>query len=463
MNKEKEITTFIYMGDPQCSRIDGADGDYSQWGGLLKRAIDLSGQKKPLLVLGGDIVNRGERKRDKEWNAFFDVCGQLPMATPVNGSAESTGRFAERFINPGNGPVGHEKEFFSFDWGCCHYIVLNSDYMGNRSKDAYKFIGAWIRADLAVNRKPAVFAVMHHPAYTLGTSFEDDVRAAAIRDNYMKLLYRYGVDFILCGHQHAYARTKPSDDDNRVTQIMGVSGGKHFDAWDKSNMAVVSEYVSVATVFETDGETINLKTIDGAGNVLDEYTQAVRPRQKRKCGTCERFSECRGTGKFELMEAEENVREYGDPLKPANTEGIRVIAGRPDGEGVLFSDEELAGFDSIEVEYSVMRKGELKYEPKYGFRLSELLEKAEAAQTGVLLLTNSKGQQKALPLEEVMSGRRFSGPESVGDTTLTEEQVVPAIITAEDGGYRLIYGQQNAKQYNGRGWMRDIRQIEIQQ
>ena len=70
-------------------------------------------------------------------------------------------------------------------------MFLDSAYMGNRHIDAYKYIGAWIRADLAMNQKPAVFAVMHHPVYTLGTSFEDDARAAAIRGNYLKLLYRY--------------------------------------------------------------------------------------------------------------------------------------------------------------------------------------------------------------------------------------------------------------------------------
>ena len=453
------------MGDPQCSRLQGKGSSYSKWGALLARALEEAGdtvgsRENPLLILGGDIVNRGNKNRQEEWSAFFEaqeeaVCtsgstNELLMVTPVNGAEESIGVYTDKFINPGNGPVGHEKEFFSFDHGCCHFIVLNSDYMGNTGRDAYKYIGAWIRADLAVNRKPVVFAVMHHPAYTLGTSFEDDVRAAAIRDNYMKLLYRYGVDFILCGHQHAYARTAPTEEENHVTQIMGVSGGKHFDARDKSNMAVVSELVSVATLFETDGETISLRTIDRDGNVLDEYMQDVRPPKKRKCGTCDRFSECRGTGKFELLEAEEKARKLGDPLKPANEEGVSV-------NGVCFSDKELENINTIDVEYSVMRKGSLEYETKRGFRIGELFEKTgitrkQIAERSILVLTDSRGRQKMLPLGEVMNGRCFSG---------TSSDVVPAIIFAEEGKYRLAYGQQDAAQYNGRGWMWDVRQIEI--
>ena len=152
--------------------------------------------------------------------------------------------------------------------------------MGNRVKDAYKYIGAWIKADLTVNRQPVTFAVMHHPVYTVGTSFDDDVRAAAIRENYLKLLYRYGVDMILCGHQHVYARSeaKPDEmaDQYDITQIMGVSGTKYFDAKDKSSMACVRENTSVATLFETDGDTIKLKTIDQSGTVIDEYGQRAR-------------------------------------------------------------------------------------------------------------------------------------------------------------------------------------------
>ena len=207
MNGKGSITKFIYMGDPQCSRIRGRDNDYSQWGQLLRRALVMQRQaggdivqEPALLILGGDLVNR--KNGHAAWDAFFDategIAAPIRMATVVTGSEESTGKYEDRFFNPGNGPAGHEKEFFSFDRGCCHFLFLDSDYMGNRNKDAYKFIGAWIKADLAVNRQPVTFAVMHHPVYTVGTSFDDDVRASAIRENYMKLLYRYGVDMILC-------------------------------------------------------------------------------------------------------------------------------------------------------------------------------------------------------------------------------------------------------------------------
>ena len=487
MSKNEAHTKFIYMGDPQCSRISGRECDYSGWESLLLHALKEAGadaeetRENPeggeqLLVLGGDLVNRGSKT--EEWDAFFEAeegaakqAGQehLLMATPVNGAEESTGRFANRFINPGNGPLGHEKEFFSFDWGCCHFIFLDSGYMGNRHKDAYKFLGYWIKADLAVNRKPVTFAVMHHPMYTVGTSFEDDVRAEAMRENYKRLLFRYGVDFILCGHQHVYSRSNAIGDDAEITQIMGVSGTKYFDAWDKSRMALVREFVSTATLFETNGKEIRLRTIDQEGNTLDEYVQDARPPKKRKCGTCEKFDVCKGTGEYEKLEAEELARQMGDPLKPANQEGITIRGIRKDRAEdkteicAHFSDTMLDAFEWIDVEYSTMQRGKLRFETKHGFRLSELLEKAgvSASDEAVLLLTDSRGRQRALPLADIMKGEYFTENCSQGNNGQAADHSVPALIFREDGGYRIAYGQQSASHYNGRGWARDIREIEV--
>ena len=457
------------MGDPQCSRIRGRDNDYSQWGQLLRRALVMQRQtdngtaeEETLLVLGGDLVN--QKDSHAAWDAFFDategIDAPIEMATVITGSEESAGVYEDRFFNPGNGPIGHEKEFFSFDFGCCHFIFLNSDYMGNRNKDAYKYIGAWIKADLAVNRQPVTFAVMHHPVYTVGTSFDDDVRASAIRENHMKLLYRYGVDMILCGHQHVYARSEAKPDEAagryEITQIMGVSGTKYFDAWDKSNMACVRENISVATLFETDGDEIRLKTIDQNGAVIDEYSQKARAPKKRKCASCKHFSECRGTGRFEMFEAEQRVRAGHDPLKPENKEGIRVGTR-------LFTDNTLQGLEQIEATYSVMRRGKRKHETWRGFRLGQLLEmagiEASSAEGEALILTDSKGYQKALPLGQILVAWRYEN--NVGNTTESVRNVVPSIISRDDGTYRLVTGQQAPDEYNGRNWMVDIRQIDV--
>lgn len=446
------------MGDPQCSKLRGRPRDYSQWGALLKRALLTAGdsprhiaQEKQLLILGGDIVNRGEGLA--AWDAFFSqeynaakAAGieitDLNIATVPTGSEESIGVYAGRFLNPGNGPAWHEKEFFSLDWGCCHFMFLCSEYMGNRSPEAIRFISNWIRTDLKACTKSAVFAVMHHPVYSLGTSFDDDVHAAAMRENYLRLLQDCGVDFILCGHQHTYARTKDPGDGPYVTQLMGVSGTKYFDAWDKSNMAAVREYVSAGTVFEISGETIRLKTINADGIVLDEYEQQVREPEKH-------VEEIDGTACVE-----------SDPLRPSNKEGISLIV---DDKTVRFTDKQLNQFEAAEIEYSVMRRGRLRYEVKRGIRFSTLLEEARVRDVDcrkILILADSRGHQKALRLDHVLNAWKYS-PANGENHSAWSGSSVPALIIKEHGSYMLAIGQQNPDQYNGRDWMEDIRQIEV--
>jgi hypothetical protein len=319
--------------------------------------------------------------------------------------------------------------------------------MGNRRKEAVEFIQNWIREDLSSNTKPVVFAVMHHPLYTMGTAFDDDIRADAIRDNYLDLFHNYGVDIILCGHQHVYARSIEGAGSAGITQIMGVSGTKYFDAWDKRDMDVVREYVSVATLFETDGEKIKLKTIDKDGALLDEHMQRVRVAKEDAAA--------RSAASAEVAVP----YEQRDPLRPFNEEGISISFSDEGEEEILFTDEELTHFEVTEVTYSVMRKGNLRYETKRGFRLQDLLtaaavyaKRADTPRT-ILILTDSRGRQKVLPFNEVMKAWRYESEE--------EWNSVPAIITKEEGSHRLIFGQQTIRHYNGRGWMQDVRQIQL--
>jgi hypothetical protein len=148
-----------------------------------------------------------------------------------------------------------------------------------------------------------------------------------------------------------------------------------------------------------------------------------------------------------------------NPLKPSNEEGISVSFSDEAESEILFTDEDLERFEVVEVEYSVMRRGRLRYERKRGFRLSDLLaaaaERAKASYAAgtVLILTNGGGRQKVLPFNEVMKAWRYESEE--------EWNSVPAIITKEEGSHRLIFGQQTIRHYNGRGWMQDVRQIQL--
>ncbi|MBQ9060482.1 MAG: metallophosphoesterase, partial [Firmicutes bacterium] len=287
--------------DSHYGRREGEQADYLQWGRLLARAArqayggstetigSTGGREHRLLVLGGDLVNKADRQ--EEWDMFFKAGGEVLRSMRVITATGNKGKtravsYEDRFDLPANGPAGNERRFYSCDYGCCHFLVLDSNQMGPAGSDQVQTLQEWIRSDLNGSCQPVVFVIMHHPMVTMGTSPEDEERAAFMRRTYLPLLEDGGADMILCGHQHLYSRSRvlgaPAGGDPGLIQLMSVSGTKYFDGWDLSQMEIVCEYVSTATIFHVGQKGIRLKTIDPEGKVLDELERPLRPKNGRR-------------------------------------------------------------------------------------------------------------------------------------------------------------------------------------
>ena len=117
-----------------------------------------------------------------------------------------------------NGGVpSNVKNYYSYNIGDVHFISLDSYGKddGNTTK-LYDTSGAqatWLKADLAANTKKWTIAYFHHPPYTK-TSHSSDYNAGAgeldlvaVREKFVRILERNGVDLILCGHSHGYERS----------------------------------------------------------------------------------------------------------------------------------------------------------------------------------------------------------------------------------------------------------------
>ena len=452
------------MGDPQCSRISGKKNDYSQWERRLRFSLEqLKAEgENPLVVLSGDLVNNpGNRE---EWEALFEACDNVrkdhdfKIVSPTGnhgrvGGYETVPGFKERFILTGNGPLYHEDGFFSFDYGNAHFMILDSNFMDNTDRQASKYLGAWIKHDLATNRQPAAFAVMHHPMYSASTVYNNVERAKAVRDGYLRLMGRYGIDFILCGHEHIYCRT---NQESAVTQVMGVSGDKHYHAKNADYFAIIKENVAITTLFHVNKDKIDMETFDEDGVLVDQYSQPIRHMAPRKCGNCENFDTCGGTGIFEKKEAEANAKAAGkSPLLPEVKNGIIV-------DGTTITDEELSKLEWKAYAFSVRRKGKLRQETKFGFRLSDIIDRDAYS----LTVINEAGRRFRYKYSEMISAKCYAVD---GKGNIDKEIIVPPVIYLDESDdttyrskYRLAVGQRNPKQYNGRGWIRNIVEIEVQ-
>ncbi len=125
--------------------------------------------------------------------------------------------YYDNFTMPKDGEAGgvasNSQSFYSFDYGNVHFLSLDSYGREDQSTRLYDTLGRqvqWIKQDLAANtNKDWVVAYWHHPPFSLGTrNGELDFDMTSIRENFIRILERMGVDLIICGHSHVYERSK---------------------------------------------------------------------------------------------------------------------------------------------------------------------------------------------------------------------------------------------------------------
>jgi hypothetical protein len=180
-----------------------------------------------LLLLGDNAYSAGT---DAEYTSnFFNVYSQNILQNhvvfPAPGNhdyASSSTRqtdhdipYYDIFTMPAaaecGGVASGSEAFYSYNWGNIHFLSLDSYGYESGSTRLYDTLGpqvAWIKKDLAANNSKWTIAYWHHPPYTMGSHNSDtESELLKIRERFIGILERNGVDMILCGHSHDYERS----------------------------------------------------------------------------------------------------------------------------------------------------------------------------------------------------------------------------------------------------------------
>lgn len=113
-----------------------------------------------------------------------------------------------------NGPPGCQETTYSFDWGNCHFVVLNQYYDGKSDMgtdgDVVPELLEWLEQDLVLNQKKYIFVFGHEPIFSMPDMDSGRVRhfdnsLNKYMDNnvaFLQLLRKYEVIAYICGHSH---------------------------------------------------------------------------------------------------------------------------------------------------------------------------------------------------------------------------------------------------------------------
>ena len=182
----------------------------------------------------------------------------------------------DAFYTPANNPAASEN-YYSFDVGNAHVVVLNSNQSTAPGSAQYTFLDH----DLALTSATWKFVFFHHTIYSSGVTHGSNL---VIRANLVPLFDAHAVDIVFTGHEHNYERTLPLQANQVVAPGAGTvyvttgGGGKNlypfgplssFTAYAQS----VHHFVRVAI----DGETLTEEMIADDGTVRDSLTLVKTP------------------------------------------------------------------------------------------------------------------------------------------------------------------------------------------
>jgi len=193
---DKDLDSWILLGDNAYS--SGRDAEFqSNFFNVYKETLL---PKSPLFPAPGNHdYNDGDRFNEKTAQSTHDVAYYQDFSMPRDGEA--------------GGLASNTQAFYSFDLGNIHFLSLDSYGKEDGQYRLYDTAGPqvqWIKKDLEANtNKGWIIAYWHHPPYTMGSHTSDkEMELVHIRENFIQILERYGVDLILCGHSHDYERSR---------------------------------------------------------------------------------------------------------------------------------------------------------------------------------------------------------------------------------------------------------------
>ena len=171
---------------------------------------------------------------------------------------------------PLNGPADLEPErAYGFEYSNALVVVLDSNEPPEKQTD-------WLEAQLKNSKATWKFVMFHHPIYSSKSSRNN----VEIREAWMPIFDKYHVDLVLQGHDHAYLRTFPMKNNQRVASpkdgsiyVVSVSGTKMYDQgeYDYKQIGFVETSTYQILDIQLSGNRLLYRSFDTDGDKVDEF------------------------------------------------------------------------------------------------------------------------------------------------------------------------------------------------
>jgi hypothetical protein len=185
------------------------------------------------------------------------------------------------FAYPANGPDLPENESYSFDYQGVRFLSLNVNILENETnfdanRPAIEQMAAWVDKALQNNPNRWTIVAQHQGMYSMA----QDRNYARMREILIPTYEKHGVDLVLQGHDHLYARSQKiaggkvvGADASGIVYMISVSGPKMYEVTPTFEplMAKVIPHTQMFQTVDVDQNKLILRAFSSEGDQLDGF------------------------------------------------------------------------------------------------------------------------------------------------------------------------------------------------
>ena len=200
---------FLQLSDPQIGFIDNNKSISAETEAMNKAVTAINQLKPPFVVITGDFVNNSKSK--EQIAAYKSMIAQIDSSVKV-------------YMIPGNHDIGkvsrasidnYKKNYgethFSFRYGDCTFIGIDSNIIKEEDKEREEVQFKWLEQELQKTKDARFKFVFTHCSVFL-KRMDEPVNysnfSLPMREKYVRLFQKYGVNAIFAGHLHNNAYGK---------------------------------------------------------------------------------------------------------------------------------------------------------------------------------------------------------------------------------------------------------------
>jgi predicted phosphodiesterase len=283
--------TFLYVGDAQ-------NGILSHWARTIRAAYAKAPDAR-FIIHAGDMVDQGSR--DFEWAQWFKavgfIHGMIP-AIPVAGNHEYSALKVDESTTRRLLSILWRPQFTLPEDAAAPDLLKETMYAVRYNSDLEVFVldsnfrdvavtAKWLDDKLSASTARWKVATFHHPVFSSGRNRDNP----GWRDAILPVLRKHGVDLVLQGHDHTYARgAVPQSPERYSTQrggvvesmfVNSVSGAKMYEfsegdwARYEPNGVRLERQAENTQFFQRihiDGEVLDYEAWTADGQLYDAFT-----------------------------------------------------------------------------------------------------------------------------------------------------------------------------------------------